>query len=115
MTRPVAVPFDRSTQSSASGRILLWSHHDPVTLLGAEMSRRDWAELEPAFDRLAASFSGSESCEYEVLGAGVSGDLGDVVAIERSDAASGGRPPVRYALRVTMVFRREDGDRKVVH
>jgi ketosteroid isomerase-like protein len=99
----------------AAPRKVLWSHHDPVTLFGAEMSRRGWVELEPAFDRLAASFSGGESCEYEVLGAGVSGGLGYVVAIERSVAASGGRPPVRYALRVTTVFRREDGDRKVVH
>jgi ketosteroid isomerase-like protein len=72
------------------------------------MSRRIWAELEPAFDRLATSFSGGESCEYEVFGAGVSGDLGYVVAIERSVAASSGRPPARYALRVTTVFRRED-------
>jgi ketosteroid isomerase-like protein len=99
----------------AAPRKVLWSHHEPVTLFGAEMCRRGWPELEPAFDRLAASFSGSVSCEYEVLGAGVSGDLGYVVAIERSVAASGGRAPVRYALRVTTVFRREDGDWKVVH
>ena len=49
----------------------VWSHDDPVTLFGAELSRRGWGEIEPAFDRLAASFSGSQSCDYEVLGAGV--------------------------------------------
>lgn len=67
------------------------------------------------FDRLAASFSGSQSCDYEVLGAGVSGDLGYVAAIERSVAASLGWDLHRYAPRVTTVFRREDDVWKVVH
>jgi ketosteroid isomerase-like protein len=57
----------------------------------------------------------SEFCEYEVLAAGSSGDLGYVVAIEHSVAARHGRPPVEFALRVTTVFRREDGACKVVH
>ena len=99
----------------AEPRKALWSHDDPVTLFGAELSGRGWGEIEPTFDRLAASFSGSQSCDYEVLGAGVSGDLGYVAAIERSVAASLGGEPHPYALRVTTVFRREDGVWKVVH
>ena len=96
-------------------RIALWSHTDPVTLFGAEMTRRGWGQLRPAFEGLAGSFSGSRSCEYEVLGAGVSGDLGYVAAIEHSVAARRGNPPTSYALRVTTVFRREGGRWKVVH
>ena len=99
----------------AQPRKALWSHDDPVTLFGAELSGRGWGEIEPAFDRLAASFSGSGSCDYEVLGAGVSGDLGYVAAIERSVAASAGGELRPYALRVTTVLRREDGAWKVVH
>ena len=99
----------------AAPRRALWSHTDPVTLFGAEMSRRGWTQLEPAFEGLAASFTGSVSCEYEVLAADASGDLGYVVAIEHSVASRHGRPPVEYALRVTTVFRREDGAWKVVH
>jgi ketosteroid isomerase-like protein len=90
-------------------------HRDPVTLFGAEFAGRGWSEIGPVFDRLAASFSGSQSCDYEVLGAGVSGDLGYVAAIERSVAASLRGELQRYALRVTTVFRREDGAWKVVH
>jgi ketosteroid isomerase-like protein len=101
--------------ADAAPRIALWSHTDPVTLFGAEMSRSGWAEMEPAFAGLAASFSGSESCEYEVLAAGASGDLGYVVAIEHSVAARHGAPPRRYALRVTTLFRREGDSWKVVH
>jgi ketosteroid isomerase-like protein len=99
----------------AAPRMVLWSHTEPVTLFGAEMSRRGWDEIEPAFDLLAASFTGSQSFEYDVLAAGVSGDLGYVVGIEHSVAARHGAPPVRYALRVTTVFRREGGVWKVVH
>jgi ketosteroid isomerase-like protein len=100
---------------TAEPRKALWSHRDPVTLFGAELSGHGWSEIEPVFDRLAASFSGSQSCDYEVVGAGVSGDLGYLAAIERSVAASQGGEPQHYALRVTIVFRREGGAWKVVH
>jgi ketosteroid isomerase-like protein len=99
----------------ATARVAVWSHEEPVTLFGAEMTRRGWHQLEPAFRWLAGTFSGSESCEYEVLSAGASGDLGYVVAIEHSVAARHGAPPRRYALRVTTLFRREGGAWKVVH
>ena len=48
-------------------------------------------------------------------GAGVSGNLGYVVAIERSVAGTHGSPPQTFTLRVTTIFRREQGDWKVVH
>ncbi len=102
-------------QGDPGPRMALWSRNDPVTLFGAELSGRGWGEIEPAFRRLAASFLGGESCEYEVLAAGVSGALGYVVAIERSIAAGGSSGPVQYDLRVTTVFRREGGAWKVVH
>jgi ketosteroid isomerase-like protein len=102
-------------QGDPGPRMDLWSRNDPVTLFGAELSGRGWGEIEPAFRRLAASFVGGESCEYEVLAAGVSADLGYVVAIERSIAAGGSSGTAHYALRVTTVFRREGGAWKVVH
>ena len=93
----------------------LWSHHDPITLFGAEASASGWEQVEPIFDRLAESFSQGQSCTYDVLGAGVSGDLGYVVAIERSVAGTHGSPPQTFTLRVTTIFRREQGDWKVIH
>jgi ketosteroid isomerase-like protein len=93
----------------------LWSHHDPVTLFGAEAWASGWEQVEPIFDRLAQSFSQGQSCTYDVLGAGVSGDLGCVVAIERSVAGTNGSPPQSFTLRVTTIFRREQGDWKVIH
>jgi ketosteroid isomerase-like protein len=97
-------------------RMALWSHQEPVTLFGAVLTKRGWGELEPAFRWLASTFHGSESFEYEVVAAGVSGDLGYVAGLEHSVAAAGGRTePAPYTLRVTTVFRREDGAWKVVH
>ncbi len=74
-----------------------------------------WGEIEPTFRWLASTFSGSESFDYEVLAPGVSGDLGYVAGIEHTVAARHGAEPVSYRLRVTTVFRREDGAWKVVH
>ena len=96
-------------------RMALWSRRNPVTLFGAVMTRTGWDELEPAFVRLARSFSGSESFRFEVMAAGVSGDLGYVAGIERSRAARVGGEMVEYALRVTTILRREAGEWKVVH
>ena len=96
-------------------RMAMWSHDDPVTLFGAELNGRGWAEVQPAFEWLAASFSGGESVDYEVLAAGVSGDLGYLVAIERSVLSRDGAPPTRIDLRVTLILRREDDAWKVVH
>ena len=96
-------------------RKALWSHDHPVTLFGAEASARGWKEVEPIFDRLADSFSEGQSCTYEVVGAGVSVDLAYVAAIERSVAGTLGATPQTFTLRVTTIFRREQGEWKVVH
>jgi ketosteroid isomerase-like protein len=95
-------------------RVALWSHHDPITLFGAWLTGRGWSEIEPAFQRLAATFRGSGGIGYEVLSAGASGELGYVVGIERSVTTIDERE-TRYALRVTTIFRREDGAWKVIH
>ena len=51
----------------------------------------------------------------DVTAAGVSGDLGYVVGAEHSKASVGGEAPAPIALRVTLIFRREDGEWKEVH
>jgi hypothetical protein len=65
-------------------RHALWSHEEPVTVFGALFTHQGWPAVRSAFDRLAAGFSGGTACDYEVLAAGVGGDLGYVVAIERT-------------------------------
>jgi len=99
----------------AAPRKAMWAHMDPVTLLGAALSATGWDEIAPIFDRLQARFSNCRSCEHELIAAGASGDLAYMVALEHTTASVGGSEPLSYALRATTVFRREDGEWKVVH
>jgi ketosteroid isomerase-like protein len=99
----------------AGPRKLLWSHIEPVSLFGAERTARGWDEVEPVFDRLAASFANGQAGSYEVVSADIRGDLGYIAAIERSSASTGDSELRQYALRVTTIFRREGGQWKVVH
>ena len=99
----------------AGPRIAMWSHTDPVTVQGAALSATGWAEVGPMFEKIASNFSRCRSCRWEVVAAEVGADLAYLVAIERTTAAVGDSEPTPYVLRSTTVFRREDGDWKVVH
>src|SRR6476620_262483 len=77
----------------AKPRFEMWSHRDPVTLYGAAMEGTGWDEVSTVFERLAARFADCESCEWEVVAAGASGDLGYIAAIERTTCAVGDAPP----------------------
>ena len=94
----------------AGPRLAPWSRKDPVTLFGALQMKTGWREIAPIFEMLAARFSNCESFAYEVLAAGVSGDLAYIAGIEHTTAAVADAPAQAYELRVTTVFRREDGE-----
>lgn len=96
-------------------RFEMWSHDDPVTLYGAAMAGVGWQQVGAVFEHIAARFSKCESCEWQIVAAGVSGDLGYIVAIERTTCSIGDSPPSPYALRSTTVLRREGGTWTVAH
>jgi ketosteroid isomerase-like protein len=95
-------------------RMELWSHHDPVTILGARRSVSGWDQVNEAFRWLASSFSHGEF-HLEVIAAGVSGDLAYTVGYEQSRASFDGGPIDPIRLRVTHIYRRENGEWKIVH
>ena len=99
----------------AGQRMAMWSHDDPVTLFGGAIGGSGWAEIEPIFAHLGAMFSDCTSYDNEVIAAGASDDLAYTVAHEHTTASVHGGPPAAYALRVTTIFRREDGQWKVIH
>jgi ketosteroid isomerase-like protein len=99
----------------ARPRLGLWSRNDPVTLFGALQIKSGWEDVGPVFEWVASRFSGCESFELEVIAAGASGDLGYVVGIEHTTASVGDAPAKAYQLRVTTIFRRENGEWKAVH
>lgn len=95
-------------------RIKLWSRSDPVTVFGAKLSHSGWSDLEPMFRKVASWFSDSTAYEFEVIAAGASGDLAYTVGYERNQVKVDGEPRT-YTLRVTHVYRREDGEWRIVH
>jgi ketosteroid isomerase-like protein len=95
-------------------RLALWSHHDPVTLYGVVLTGSGWEQLSADFATVASWFSGSRKYDYEVVAAGASGDLAYTVGYEHNVVTTRGELRT-YTLRVTHVYRREDGEWKIVH
>ena len=98
----------------AEPRIALWSRTDPVTVLGARMSASGWPDLEKLFRNVASWFSDSSEYAFEVIAAGASGDLAYTVGYERNQVKMDGQPRT-YTLRATHVYRREEGEWRIVH
>lgn len=96
-------------------RIAMWSRAEPLTLFGAAISGRGWGEIGPIFGTLGQQFSGCLSYQNQIVAAEASGDLAYTVALEHTTASVNGAEPRPYVLRVTTIFRREDGEWKVVH
>jgi ketosteroid isomerase-like protein len=95
-------------------RLALWSRDDPVTVYGARLSVSGWADIEPTFRTVASWFSDSKEFEFEVIAAGASGDLAYTVGYEHNQVKVDGELRT-YTLRVTHVYRREDGQWRIVH
>ncbi len=97
-------------------RMEIWSARDPVTLFGAwGPCNSGWEEVSQTFHWVASRFSNCTAYEFELVAAGVSGDLAYTVGYEHSSASVDGGPVEPNTLRVTHVYRREDGEWKIVH
>jgi ketosteroid isomerase-like protein len=99
----------------ATGRIAMWSRTAPLTLFGAAMNAVGWDQIHPVFETLGEQFSNCTSYHNEILAAEAVDDLAYLVALEHTTASINGAEPTPYVLRATTVFRREDGEWKVVH
>jgi ketosteroid isomerase-like protein len=99
-------------------RLRMWSRNDPVTLLGAagpSGTGSGWERVSGIFRWIASRFSDCREYEFELLAAGVSGDLAYTVGFERATMSIDGAPARPNVIRVTHVYRREDGQWKIVH
>ena len=94
----------------------LMSRSDDVVLanpLGPPV--RGSSAVEKATDR-AVAFLKDGTIEFEEMSRYATSDLGYVFHIERVKAKVGDNDePRRFALRVTMIYRREDDGWKIVH
>ena len=103
-------------EGNVEPRLELWSHEDPVTLFGAYgVAKKGWDELNETFRWLAGRFSNLDGYDYELVAAGASGDLAYTVGYERHSVSIEGGLVKPHEIRVTHVYRRENGEWKIVH
>jgi len=98
----------------AAPRAAIWSRGEPVTVLGAWKTAVGQQEVTDLFRYLETTFADCTSYEHEVVAADVVGDIAYTVGYEHTSASVNGEPRT-YTLRVTQVYRREDGEWKVAH
>ena len=116
MHRRLVAANNRFAQGDAAPWKELCSHEKDVTLFGgAGGYERGWDQVGPRYSWASANFSGGKMTT-EVLSTHVSGDLACTVELEHWDvrlASTGATSQIE--LRVTQVYRREDGAWKVIH
>ena len=98
----------------AAPRRALWSHNEPVSVLGAWRNAYGQHELDELFTSLGQSFSDCTSYVFELQACDVVGDMAYTAGLEHTSASVDGRPRT-YTLRATQVYRREGGEWKVAH
>ncbi len=93
-----------------------WSHADDVTICGGLGAyEKGWEQVGPRLDWAAAPFRAGHST-IEMLAMGTSGDLAYAVWIDRGQVRVAGRDEFSpMVLRITQIYRREEGMWKVIH
>jgi ketosteroid isomerase-like protein len=95
------------------------SHADDVTIVGGMGGvEKGWAQVEKRYEWAASRFARDNDSEpqSEIVSPVATHEMAYMVEIERSTARmAGSTEPQQLTLRVTSVFRREDGQWKLVH
>ena len=95
----------------------LWSRADDVTLgnpFGPFV--RGFEQVAATMKRAAALYRDGEASGFELVAKHVSDDVAYLVEVERFNAKMGGREAISpVSLRCTSIFRREDGNWRLVH
>jgi ketosteroid isomerase-like protein len=96
--------------------IRLFSRRDDVTLANPwGPAVTGWADVRKTLEAAAARFRHGHLTAFDMLTTFVSDDLACYHEIERGEAVLGGRSELEsLALRVTSIYRREDGQWRIV-
>ena len=93
----------------------MWSTQEPVTLFGVDATKQGADAVRRTFEWQAKWISHCTAHRLDLVAAGVSGDLAYTVAFEHASVSVGGGPVQQLTNRATQVYRREDGQWKIVH
>jgi ketosteroid isomerase-like protein len=113
----VQLALDEFVKGNPEPMQRMFSHREDVSLanpLGP--AARGWEQVAATMERAASHLRDGEITGFENVAKYVTPELAYVVWVERAKAKVGGREDVApIDLRVTMIFRPEDGTWKVVH
>ncbi len=107
-------------RGDAAPRLALWSRRDPVSLLGAwGPNKTGRAELERIFrwvaDRLGSTPKSHWRFDVEIAEVSADGQMAYTVGYERLTETLPTGETKPWTVRVTHVYRREDGEWRIVH
>lgn len=107
--------LNRLFEGDAGPMMEAWSHGDDVTQMGPFGGRREgWPEVREEFERTAELTTGGRVGPEDLL-MHANDDLAYVVCTERGENRDRRGETVQVRHRTTTVFRREEGEWKVVH
>jgi ketosteroid isomerase-like protein len=118
--RAFVARIDAAQEEFAHGRPsafkALWSHTDDVTLAGGHGGaiERGWSKVAARLDWASSTYEEGERSN-QIIGGWVGDGLAYLVRKEIIEAKIGGGSRSRQELRVTMVFRRDNGGWRIVH
>jgi ketosteroid isomerase-like protein len=115
LVRSVAEATSAYIRGDIRRYLTLIKHADDYTLMapyGGE-PRRGF-DVEQALESTPKMFRGGDA-DLELVESYASGDIAVLVAIERQHGEVGGLPDQDWSLRVTLVFRREGPEWRLVH
>ena len=109
--------LDEFVKGNPEPNKMMFSRREDATLLNPLGSlAHGWEQVAETMERVASQVSGGEITSFEIGEKYVTPELAYVVWVERSKAKVGGSEDIApFDLRVTMIFRPEEGTWKVVH
>jgi ketosteroid isomerase-like protein len=109
--------LDEFVKGNPEPNKMMFSRREDATLLNPLGSlAHGWEQVAETMERVASQVSGGEITSFEIVEKYVTPELAYVVWVERSKAKVGGSEDIApFDLRVTMIFRPEEGTWKVVH
>jgi ketosteroid isomerase-like protein len=100
----------------AGRRTKLWSHRDPVSLFAAVgPSVVGSSQVHAMLPDVAARLANGSHVHFEVVAHDVLGEIGWIAGFSRFNVSIDGAPARDYVLRLTQIYRREDGEWKMTH
>ena len=95
----------------------LYSRRDDVVIANPfGPPAKGWEKAAETMDRAATNFRDGEATGFQRISEYATADLGYVLEIERfRSKIGGGDKLVPFALRVTTIFRREEGAWRIIH